>query len=307
VKEPATPKTLVVVICSTRSRHLTWRSFHDNVLKPLQADLALSMSSETVPDTEANSFRAAAKYVWLASPPPDNDYGHWYNEIAQLCFKRNFTLHDAEFVGHKLRGIWLGLIRATKQASASSVLIFFRWLALMHMERLGLLSQYSHIVITRSDYFYTLPHPQVSSLRPGTIMAPRGEAYGGITDRHAVLHVADAPRLLALAEKVVFAPGEQVVKWWMGYIKVDLLKHEGGVNLEMITKHWYVDILKLKVEEFVHVAFIVYDSEDASVHHWANPSNSEKDPYVAFRVSPKNYSEYNEVMKVKSRAAAQHE
>lgn len=291
VDPPENAGTLVVVICSTRGHHLTWRAFDDNVLRPLQADLALAVSSDAVPSWEANSFRSTAKYVWMISEPPENDYQHWFDEIAQACFGRRFTTEDAAVIGQKLPGIWLGLIKATKHRTASSVLIYFRWLALQHLQKQGLLSKYKHIIITRSDYMFVAPHPQVSHLQPGTLMIPDGEGYGGVTDRHTVMHSKDAARVLSLAEKVVFASGEDVAKYWL-----NLLGEVGGngVNLESILDKWYRAALKLSVTTFRLVMFIVYDSEDGSAQRAGEAYLSEVDPYVISRVHVKYYTEYNQ-------------
>ncbi|GFR45361.1 hypothetical protein Agub_g6736, partial [Astrephomene gubernaculifera] len=61
-------KTLVVILAETRAHELTWRSFHDNVLSVLNADLAVCISNETDKD---DPFTHAAKYKWLHAEPKD--------------------------------------------------------------------------------------------------------------------------------------------------------------------------------------------------------------------------------------------
>jgi hypothetical protein len=86
------------------------------VLKPLDADLALSVLTEQQGE-RVNSFRTFAKYdigfifsysiflmqsfpffryVWEINPPQDNDYMHFYNEIAMQCFNHTFDEHYAQ-------------------------------------------------------------------------------------------------------------------------------------------------------------------------------------------------------------------
>lgn len=53
-------RTLIVVLSSTRSHHITWNNFDRHLLKALDADLALSILTEQQGE-KVNSFRANAK------------------------------------------------------------------------------------------------------------------------------------------------------------------------------------------------------------------------------------------------------
>ena len=133
----------------------------------------------------------AVKVAW--DPPllqKDPNYRHYYDDIARNCYNRSFSPSDARAIGHAWsfppnKQQWLGLIAEAGHPAGSGMLIFYRWLALIKMEQLGLLSQYRSIIITRSDYFYVAPHPPLSKLRPGTIYVPNVEWWGGVTDRQA--------------------------------------------------------------------------------------------------------------------------
>ena len=67
-------------------------------------------------------------------------------------------------------------------------------LALQNIVALGLEKQYTHVIVTRSDYNYTAPHPQ--ALPDDALFLPEGEDYArrdatgkvrpAITDRHTV-------------------------------------------------------------------------------------------------------------------------
>mmetsp|Transcript_89758 Transcript_89758/g.187528 ORF Transcript_89758/g.187528 Transcript_89758/m.187528 type:complete len:1250 (-) Transcript_89758:81-3830(-) len=280
--------TLVIIICSTRGHHLTWRNFNDHVLKPLKADLALAVTQDSV--SGANSFVSNAKYVWAVSDPPEDDYRYWFNEIAEACFGRKFSDQDAETLGKVLRGHWLGLIRATKHRTASSILIFFRWLALQHIVSEGLLGLYQHFIITRSDYFFIADHPPLTHAKSGTLIIPNGEGYGGVTDRHTVIHAADVPRVLSLAEKLVFGSGQEVADYWMGYLGQ---VGANGLNTETVLDTWYRKILNLKVSFCKLVMFIIFDPEDQSIQRAGEHYTSSIDPYLVSQIHVKYYTEYN--------------
>jgi len=153
-----------------------------------------------------------------------------------------------------------------------------------------LLSKYSHLIITRSDYLFIAPHPPVWQLQPGELMVPNGEGYGGVTDRHTVLHMADAPKILRLAETLVFDTGGKVSKWWLKE-----LGHVGanGMNLETILMTWYRNFNNMKIRSIGQVMFIVYDSEDKSSQRAGEAYLSDIDPWVPTRVHAKYYTEYN--------------
>jgi len=285
-------RTLVIVLSSTRGHHLTWPSFSRYLLRPLQADLALSVSRAGMPDWDGNGFRRAARYIWMVDDPPGNDYRHYYDEIARACFNRAFPPEAASYIGKSLPNQWLGLIKDTGHPAGSGQLQFFRWLALERLEREGLLKRYSTIVISRSDYLYMRPHPAVAALRQGTIMVPRGEDYGGITDRHTVLSSCDAPRILRLAEMLVWADPETVVRNYTRMVMNNLKRRRGGWNLETVLEAWYRS-LGLKIVRFRPVAFIAVDGDDTMPQRWGNSRvDASKEPLVAIPIHPKYREEY---------------
>ena len=94
------------------------------------------------------------RYIWEINPPKDNDYMHFYNEIAMECFNHPFNTRYAEVratstcegiipfstvnafrqvihsVNYKWSG-WLGCIKASKHRACAALIWFFRWWALL--------------------------------------------------------------------------------------------------------------------------------------------------------------------------------
>jgi hypothetical protein len=189
------PRVLVVVICSTRANGIVWESVKRYLLDELHADLALAVSS-TGGGTEApqnDLLREHAKYVWEYPDPPDNDYRHAYAEMAARC-GLSFDL-QLDPVACGMENSVSGGIGSVKGSGA--ILWFFRYLALQRIFALEN-NPYSHFIITRSDYNYTVPHPK--RLLDDAIMMPAGEDYFGITDRHTVIPRQLLPRAIGMLQ-----------------------------------------------------------------------------------------------------------
>jgi hypothetical protein len=70
----------------------------------------------------------------------------------------------------------------------------------------GLLDRYDRFIITRSDFFWPVPHPPLSLLSSDTLWFPNGEFYGGLTDRHHVIAAADLAKAINLIDAIVLQP-----------------------------------------------------------------------------------------------------
>merc|ERR1719464_2607041 len=153
---------------------MTWPSFKRYVLDALDADLALVVSTDGIRKStqSADGFAKNAKYIWEVQDPFDNNYRFYYDDIAERCFHRSFGAESARLIGQSLPNQWLGLIKESGHPAGSGMLMFFRWVALQRMEKLGILPQYQTIVVTRSDYLYLAPHPPVKQIEVGTLLIP---------------------------------------------------------------------------------------------------------------------------------------
>jgi len=294
---------LVIVIASTRARHISFPMFQEYVLNVLPCDLALSLATTTA-NGDFDSFRKAAKYIWEIEEPASNslsgppNYRHYYDDIARVCFGGRFTAEDAKIIGQDFPNQWLGLITETDHPAGSGMLIFYRWLVLVKMEELNLFAVYKHVVITRSDYYYIQPHPPVSGLLPGHIMVPLGETYGGkVTDRHTVFHIDDARRVLGLAE-IIGSGSAARTKQLLDMIGLPERAQRAHLNLEGVLTKWYAN-LSLEIENFPPVAFTVRDKDDESPNRWVF---ADKANWVESKVIPKYASEYQLALNAKKKS-----
>jgi hypothetical protein len=197
-------KVLICLLASTRAHQLTFRSFKRQVLDELNGDLALALTIDGKYDY-ANPFWQHAKHRWTA--PTFSDYGEAFDMVQrQLCQHHNVRAPDWRSM-LRLGGIWQGGIRSPDpQPSASSILLFCRWLLLHGLQQDRVLHRYDRFVITRSDFIWLCPHPPLSILDRGAIWFPNGEHNEGLNDRHVVVSRADVVNCLNVIEDVLLHP-----------------------------------------------------------------------------------------------------
>jgi hypothetical protein len=260
---PATNKTLVIVIASTRSGHITWLNFEENVLKHLNADLALAIARE--PEQHHKMFHHQAKYLWEIDEPEDHDFSSLYNEVSEACYQHPFDLDYAKVIGNfahtYIRGSgWLGCVKATNQKQCSGALIYFRYFALQQMLYHKLYEIYDKVIITRSDYLFVDPHANIDSIARNEIGVPNIDTPMGLIDRHQVFTMYDAINTFDLLE-IVFErkdPHDQA-QYLLGY-DFDSLRG----NLESVMWIWHRDMKNMDIRTFMNTAFIVMDVSDNS-------------------------------------------
>ena len=143
-----------------------------------------------------------------AGPPPISATTAKAFDLAQrwLCQQHNVPAPDWRSM-LRIKGIWQGGIRSPDpQPTASSILLFCRWLLLHGLQQDDVLDRYDRFVITRSDFVWLCPHPPLSVLDRGAIWLPDGEYYGGFTDRHLVVSRADVVNCLNVIEDILLHP-----------------------------------------------------------------------------------------------------
>ncbi len=181
-------RALVIILSETREHELTYNNFAENVLKPLQADLAVCIGTRHNYAYD-NPFFQNATYRFCYPEP--GDYATAFDEAYHLIVSENPSItrpfHWHPFL--KIKDQFLGGIkdRLDEHSGSGGILIFFRWFLLHNILQNDLLNKYDFFVITRSDFIFTLPHPSLSVLSEDCIYIPDGEAYGGVTDRHVIL------------------------------------------------------------------------------------------------------------------------
>ena len=112
-----------------------------------------------------------------------------------------------------------------------------RWFLSHHLQESNVLQKYDTFVITRADHYYLCPH-QFTDLEVGNgnVWTPRGEDYGGVTDRHVVVSKTDILQTLDVLPSFLSKPFEDT-------IPLD----NNDMNAERLLKQsWIRNGLKLK-------------------------------------------------------------
>ncbi len=252
----APQKTLVVVISSTRGKHLSWHNFNRNVLRVLGADLALAISD--LDNTTLDAYRSAAQYVWQIKEPLENEYMPLFHEISMKCFGHVFDDNYAYHIGrvNAQTSGWLGCIKSARQPrSCSAQIIFYRYFALQQILDKKLYLLYDKVVITRSDFVWLQPHDDISEIKRGELWVPQAKDYGGIYDRHHVFTMYDAINGLDLIDAVFERPNPIDQQGWL---KLNGFNYGKG-NLETAQFRWLFDVKKMKEKRFKHSGFLAID------------------------------------------------
>tara|TARA_B100000886_G_C20426230_1_gene494168 strand:- start:473 stop:1348 length:876 start_codon:yes stop_codon:yes gene_type:complete len=166
---------LVILAGSPRGGEKTWESLFNNVINPLNADLAICCSNKW---DQNNSLFKNAKYKWIFNEY--DDYKDYYKERFKGTWEEYFKT-----------GIDTGLY--------TSGLVHFVFKDIIKNQYLEILEKYKYIIYTRFDQFYLNTHPEV---KDNEILIPEGEDYFGICDRHAAFPSKYSEDFLSICEYV---------------------------------------------------------------------------------------------------------
>ena len=191
-------KTLVIILSETREDTLTYDNFKQNVLDVLNADLCVCIGIKDNYDYE-NRYYKNALYKFLYKEPDDfgTAFDEAYKEVLpteideKVMVENNEVslkpIHWREFL--KIKDQFLGGIKdeQNQHPGSAGILIFFRYFLLKNIINNNLLNKYDRFIVTRSDFIYLLPYPDLNLLDEKYIWIPDEEKYGGYTDRMAIL------------------------------------------------------------------------------------------------------------------------
>ena len=111
----------------------------------------------------------------------------------------------------------------------------------------NLIDKYKRFIITRSDFIYQLPHPQLDLLNPDFIWIPDGEHYGGFTDRHAILSQSNIETYLNIFNSMVIHSNKYFF---------NMLLFSNSYNIETLIKFHL--IFHNKINLVRHFPYIMY-------------------------------------------------
>lgn len=191
-------KHLVIILAETRASELTFENIRQHVVEPLHADLCVCIGVKEDYD-KSNPFFELAKYRFLYPEP--SDYAEAFDFAYQSILSEKSTsdrlralCNETEHLPWRkfleIKDQFMGGIKdkENEHPGSAGILIFYRWFLLQKILEHDLHNLYDRFIITRSDYHWLLPHPNVEhQLNQDLIWIPNGEHYRGVTDRHVVL------------------------------------------------------------------------------------------------------------------------
>jgi hypothetical protein len=285
-------KTLVIILSETREDILTYDNFKKNVLDVLNADLCVCIGIKDDYDYE-NKYYKNALYKFLYKEP--NDFGDAFDEAykevlhteidEKVIVENNEVLlkpiYWREFL--KIKNQFLGGIKDehNQHPGSAGILIFFRYFLLKNIINNNLINKYDRFIITRSDFIYVLPYPDLIILDEKYIWIPDGESYGGYTDRMAVLSKTNIISYLNILNSFILKSNDYYNK----------MKISDDWNLEKVIK-FHLNEEKIPVKLFPYIMYSIRNNNGST--RWAQGTYNEELGYYI-----KYDNEYNEAIKNK--------
>jgi hypothetical protein len=202
-------------------------------------------------------LQRTAKYIWQVDDL--DDWGTFFDKIDKTT-------------GSSWRGLcqlksnFLGFAENCQgNGGSAGVLLAYRHIVKLKIQQLRLHEVYDFFVYLRADYLWLCSPLPVFALKHDTIYIPKGEGWGGYTDRYSVI-----PSNLALE---FFNITTNIIVEWREllhhclYVRTDNCTNR---NIES-TIHHYVTSMNLAVELFPHTAFTVR-RKDVDTTSWAGGS-----------------------------------
>jgi len=173
-------------------------------------------------------------------------------------------LYWREFL--KVKDQFLGGIKDNynQHPGSAGILIFFRWFLLKNLIDNDLINKYDRFIITRSDFIYQLPHPNIELMNKNNIWIPDCEHYSGYTDRHVILSQNNIEPYLNIMNNFVLRSNEYFMK----------MKSYNQWNLEQLIKfHLEQNNVLHLVKEFPYIMYSVRNINGTTRWSHGNYSN----------------------------------
>jgi hypothetical protein len=190
-------------------------------------------------------------------------------------------IHWREFL--KIKDQFLGGIKdeQNQHPGSAGILIFFRYFLLKNIINNNLLNKYDRFIVTRSDFIYLLPYPDLNLLDEKYIWIPDEEKYGGYTDRMAILSKTNIISYLNILNSFILKSNDYYNK----------MKKSNDWNLEKVIK-FHLNEEKMTVQLFPYIMYSIRNNNGNT--RWSKGTyNKELGYYIKYD------NEYNEAIKNK--------
>ena len=171
------------------------------------------------------------------------------HDITKYTEEKDVTLYKKplpwrEFL--KIKDQFMGGVKDSKDQHPGSagILIFFRWYLLQKLIENDLINKYDRFIITRSDFIYQLPHPQVSLMNENCIWVPDS----GSISKHVILSKNNIESYLNILNNFANKSNDYYIK----------MNYKNNWDLESLIKfHLEQNIVLHLVKEFPNIMYSV--------------------------------------------------
>jgi hypothetical protein len=251
---PTAARVLVIIFGEFRGSHLAWNSLNTHVINHNQADLAF-IGPQPSPQVRqaAQVLLQKVKYDW--SVKEQDDWGEFLDKNVVTDAESGWRALCKHYAPSKRSWeIWhfLGGTKSCVPVLSGGILLAYRHIFYQHLVNDKLSDRYDWFIFTRTDYIYLCPPPRPSLLPRGRVYIPRGEGYGGYSDRFAIVPSDLAPTFFNLTN--------DVLRNWRYWDSLQGDKDFSG-NIESVVR-WYMTRMQIPVTLYCHPGFTVRTPDD---------------------------------------------
>jgi len=233
-------RPLICFIGTLRSLEITADSLIKHLIEPLNADVAFCVSR--ISDQDENKIQALAPArIVDRCIYEDADLGYEY-----LCDTLSTAMGlKPPFPWRKLltiEGNWLGGVAGIPGSGMHLNYNLFKLSQRLRSPAIQA-QNYSHFIITRTDFQWLAPHPPLRLMNTRLAWIPEGEDYHGYNDRHMVCSNANVFKCLDLFDAMISGEAHS----YLGPYKS--LNHEYQTKLHLVHRG-------LRVGRFKNLAYL---------------------------------------------------
>ena len=239
-------KTLVAILGNVRMPYETWDRFKKYVLDELNADLVLCIHVNDETDRSSPYF-THAKYIFEYRNET-NCWSHAYDQMNPEW--RNMIDIPGDWIG--------GVKQPIERKGSGGILIFLRWFLYQNLLKID--ETWDRIILTRSDYFWTAPHPTLDN---DHVWLVNSEFHGGLPDRHCIIPAAHFKNVLNVGVctdhthiNMIQLMNSRLSQGWGGFM----------YNVECFIYLRFLEMDMLKFVGFFPMTMFLIDATSVDVH-----------------------------------------
>jgi hypothetical protein len=220
-------RPLICFIGTLRALDLTAASLTRHLIEALDADVAICVSRLSSQDEESLALLEGARIVDCCIY---EDAFQGYESMCDGISHALATDQPEPFPWRKaiaIDGNWLGGLPGRSGSGMHLNYNFYKLNQQLQSPSITA-GQYTHFIITRTDFQWLAPHPPLELMDQRLVWIPEGEDYQGCNDRHAVCSRRNVEGYLSFLDTLIRGKAYSYLKPYKG------LNHEYQLKLHLI-------------------------------------------------------------------------